>query len=154
MRDVVSDDRLRLSNLADVEFTDEDVAELAQHAVSYSKRWRDIEDIPDWMLLQMPTPDPQKLRMEARRVYVEIVECLWRECRGRGSGAYIRKAPGDPDDPDAREKFDGFDGRLIRLLEDFFAVAGDPQNRATLYHDLQQLYKGRERQRSKKRPRP
>jgi hypothetical protein len=112
--------------------------------LTYAERWRDDEP-PDWMLLTMPVQDVRRMKMNARRAVVEHVADLWIAARARGSGAYIKKT--------THGMFVGYDGTLIRLLEQFFSAAGDPQTRATLYHDITFLRAGRERQ-HKKKPQP
>ena len=141
-------DRDRLSELGGVQFTDDDVAEWEELLRTYRERWQDGL-AHDNILVSglLPVPDPRELRLRARRAVVEHVADLWVACRGRGSGAYKIKVLTDEEHETVYKT--QFEGRLLDLLEEFFRQAGDPQTRATLYHDVQFLRTGTERKRGR-----
>ena len=130
----VSLDRDELIKLTGVEFSDDDMVELTCLARAYNERWSDPLP-PDWMLLQLPLPEPRQLKLQTRRAFVEIVECFWRECRDRDHrGAHYK---------DKKKHA----GPLVELLLALMRATGEPKlpSAATLFHDIESLHTGRER---------
>ncbi len=131
--------RARLSELAGVEFSDEDATDLTQMTARFINRNHLSKEEMDWWS-RVPRQflddlKPQRTRdRNARRAWVEFVEGTWRDRRGRGSGSHYN---------DWKEVHTG---PLIRLLQELLCAAGEPEppSARTLHRDLVFLYTGRE----------
>jgi hypothetical protein len=129
-----------LDAAAGVRFSWSDVAYFVGLCTDYRERFRG--PVSDFSLTVAQQP-PEAAELEARRAFVDAVECVWCECRrrrGRGS-FYSRHA--------------GYDGPLVRLLLKLFKAMGEPNppSAATLHHDLTFVQGGGERDRGAERPR-
>lgn len=129
----------RLDEIAGVKFRDADIKELIFHLEAYlTAPEHDPLIIPDWMLTDaIQSAQPRQAVRDRRRLFVEGVEGVWRGCGGRKKGSYYHVEDGVHGGP------------LVKLIQALLQIAdiANPPSAASVHHDLDALYRNKERPR-------